>query len=277
VNYDAGFTRVNRKSKYSFIYNFERKQSFKTIKRIHVMKFTTIIFSTLILVTACQKKDVRQKQTRTTCAVSDLADSLQKGIDTYYPFCGTTTDISGNSNNGSLTGGVFTADRFGNAGNAVQLTSDSSTVCSSHAYDSPQNFTISIWLKTTSMNMGRVVTFDESQCGHIDNWDRTIFIINGQVGFFVFSGTTQNIVGNPVISDNQWHHLAASLGSDGMKLYVDGNLVASNATVTTALAFTGYWRVGGFTNSTPVGSYDDFIIYNRVLSPSQIEKLSQDR
>jgi len=147
------------------------------------MKFTTIIFSTLILISACKKKDVGQK-INPTCAVSGLADSLQKGIDTYYPFCGNAADISGNANNGTLTGGGFTTDRFGNDNSAVQLTSDSSTVCSSHAYDSPQNFTISIWVKTTATD-GRVVIFDESQCGHID-WDRSLFILNSQAGFFVF-------------------------------------------------------------------------------------------
>ena len=236
------------------------------------MKFTTIIFSTLILISACKKKDVGQK-INPTCAVSGLADSLQKGIQTYYPFCGNAADISGNANNGSLTGGSFTADRLGNDNSAVQLTSDSSTVCSSHAYDSPQNFTISIWLKTTATD-GRVVIFDSSQCSHID-WDRMIFLANGQAAFYVFPGSYQAIYGGPNISDNKWHHLAATLGADGMKLYVDGNLVASNVDVTTAQSLTGYWRVGGFSHSTPLGSYDDFIVYNRVLSESEILKLSQ--
>src|SRR6478672_4195078 len=183
------------------------------------MKFTTIIFSTLILISACKKKDVGQK-INPTCAVTGLADSLQKGINTYYPFCGNAADISGNSNHGSVTGGSFIADRLGNDNSAVKLTSDSSTVCSSHAYDSPQNLTISIWLKTTATD-GRVVIFDETQCSHLDNWDRMIFLANGQAAFFVFSGSYQAIYGGPNISDNQWHHLASTLGPDGMKLYVD--------------------------------------------------------
>ena len=228
----------------------------------------------MILITACKKKE-SGLTTRTTCAVSDLADSLRKGIDTYYPFCGNVADASGNNNNGSLTGGGFTTDRFGSANSALLLTSDSSLVCSSHLYDSPQNFTMSIWLKTTSQDQVRVVVFDESQCGHIDNWDRSIFISNGQAGFFVFNGTYHNIIGGPSISDDHWHHLAATIGSDGMKLYVDGNLEGANANVTTAQSYAGYWRVGSFTHSTPVGSYDDFIIYNRVLSASEIKKLSE--
>src|SRR6476660_150310 len=104
------------------------------------MKFTTIIFSTLILISACKKKDVGQK-INPTCAVYGLDDSLQKGIQTYYPFCGNAGDVSGNANDVSLTGGSFTANRLGNDHSAVLLNSDSSSVCSSHAYDSPQNFT----------------------------------------------------------------------------------------------------------------------------------------
>jgi len=238
------------------------------------MKFTTIIFSTLILIIACSKKKEIGPTTRTTCAVSNLADSLQTGIDTYYPFCGTAADVSGNNNNGSLTEGGFTTDRFGNANNALQLTSDSSRVCSSNVYENPQNFTISIWLKTSATE-GRVMTFDESQCSHVDNFDRTIYITSGQAGFGVFSGTTQNVIGGPNISDDQWHHLAATISPDGMKLYVDGNLVGTEVNATTAQNYNGYWRVGGFGHSTPVGSYDDFIIYNRVLSASEILKLSQ--
>ncbi len=36
----------------------------------------------------------------------------------------------------------------------------------------------------------------------------------------------------------------ATQGADGMKLYVDGLLVGTNAT-TSAQSYTGYWRIGG--------------------------------
>ena len=115
----------------------------------------------------------------------------------------------------------------------------------------------------------------ESQCGHINDWDRTIFINEGQAGFYVFPGSIQNISGGPNISDDKWHHLAATLGTDGMKLYVDGNLVASHSAVTSAQSFSGFWRIGSFQKTTPVGSYDDVIIYNRALSSSEIRQLYQ--
>ena len=58
-------------------------------------------------------------------------------------------------------------------------------------------------------------------------------------------GTRVTINSPSTYRDNQWHHVVGTLGSDGMKLYVDGNQVAANANVTKAQVYRGYWRVGG--------------------------------
>ena len=42
----------------------------------------------------------------------------------------------------------------------------------------------------------------------------------------------------------QWHHVVATQSGDGMKLYVDGQLVGTNPQ-TQAEGYTGYWKVGG--------------------------------
>ena len=58
-------------------------------------------------------------------------------------------------------------------------------------------------------------------------------------------GTRVTINSPSTYRDNQWHHVVATLGADGMKLYVDGNQVAANANVKKAQVYRGYWRVGG--------------------------------
>ena len=237
------------------------------------MRFAFSLFLLLLVSWACIKKPPEQSP-KTFCSLNDLPGNLQDGIVTYYPFCNNTNDAGG-KNNGTLTGGNFVSDRSGNPKSALALTSDSSIVCSSNLYDGAQIFTISVWLKTTSIDYGRVIVFDESQCDHVNDWDRTIFINEGQAGFYVFPGSIQNISGGPNISDDKWHHLAATLDTDGMKLYVDGNLVASHSAVTSAQSFSGFWRIGSFQKTTPVGSYDDVIIYNRALSSSEIRQLYQ--
>ena len=64
-----------------------------------------------------------------------------------------------------------------------------------------------------------------------------------------------------------------------MKLYLDGALVASDATVTSAMNLTGYWRWGGSpligvpgrpTSDYFIGSLDEVAIYAGQLSDVQI-------
>src|SRR3954447_1284389 len=73
----------------------------------------------------------------------------------------------------------------------------------------------------------------------------------------------------------KWHHMVATQGSDGMKLYVDGVLVGTNPQ-TQAQDYTGYWRIGGDTtwggNSANyfAGSIDEVAVYSSALSSADV-------
>ena len=75
----------------------------------------------------------------------------------------------------------------------------------------------------------------------------------------------------PSYNDNQWHHVVATQGADGMKLYVDGLQVATNA-ATDAASYTGYWRVGGDrcyggqTSNYLAGTVDEAAVYATALT-----------
>ncbi len=103
----------------------------------------------------------------------------------------------------------------------------------------------------------------------------------GAVRFGVDSkSTTKTTIASKSGLDNgTWHHAAATLSSSGMKLYVDGALVASNSSVTEARRMTGSWRIGADTlagwASAPsdgifAGQIDEVAIYNTALSGTQI-------
>lgn len=80
--------------------------------------------------------------------------------------------------------------------------------------------------------------------------------------------------------DGNWHHVVTTLGSDGMKLYMDGALVASKTGVTSAQSYNGYWRIGGDalngswpnkpTGSYFVGSMSDAAFYSKALTAQQV-------
>ena len=61
------------------------------------------------------------------------------------------------------------------------------------------------------------------------------------------SGTGARITVNTTTAynDDQWHHVVATLGPNGMQLYVDGVLAAGRTDTTSAWPIDGYWRIGG--------------------------------
>jgi hypothetical protein len=113
-----------------------------------------------------------------------------------------------------------------------------------------------------------------------ENTDRLVYLNNTQhVVFRVDDGTARSLTSPSTYADGAWHHLAASVGSAGMKLYLDGALAASNPGVTSALSMTGYWRWGGSpliglpdrpTNDRLLGSLDEIAIYSTQLVDSEI-------
>ena len=80
-------------------------------------------------------------------------------------------------------------------------------------------------------------------------------------------------------NDGNYHHIVANLGPNGMELYVDGERVGYDASVTTAQGYNGYWRVGGDnmtgwpnqpTSTYFAGTIDEVAVYNAPLTQAQV-------
>lgn len=147
----------------------------------------------------------------------------------------------------------------------------------------PQQFTVEAWFKTNSTRGGKIIGFGSSASGNSSSYDRHIYLRNnGQVTFGVYPGAVKTVTSPNSYNNNQWHQVVGTLSAtSGMALYVDGQKVASDATVTTAQAYNGYWRVGGdalsswpsVPSSTYVsGTIDEVSIYNSPLSDLQISQ-----
>ncbi|GAB2691638.1 hypothetical protein GCM10027194_27540 [Thalassiella azotivora] len=173
---------------------------------------------------------------------------------------------------GAIVGDADRAARFGG--------SSSSASSSAGAVMSPQVFSVEAWFRTSSTAGGGIIGFGNDRTGSSDYADRSVFVDSGgRVSFGVFPGIRRTIRSGQVYRDNQWHHVVATLGPDGQRLYVDGQLVAQDASSTTALPVTGHWRIGGdnlngFANrpssSYLNGSIDEVAVYDGVLTPQQV-------
>ncbi|WP_052460932.1 PKD domain-containing protein [Microbacterium gorillae] len=158
--------------------------------------------------------------------------------------------------------------------------SSSSRASTSTSVVGPQTYSTESWFKTNTSRGGKIVGFGSSSTGSSSSYDRHVYMTNaGKLIFGAYDGATRTVTSPASYNDNAWHHVVATQDASGMKLYVDGALVGSDATATVAQSFTGYWRIGGDSigswPSAPssqwfTGAIDDVAIYPQALTADQV-------
>jgi PKD repeat protein len=142
----------------------------------------------------------------------------------------------------------------------------------------PGAFSIGIWFKTTSTAGGRLIGYSSATSGNSSTYDRMLFIQNdGKIVFGTYNGAQQRATSPASYNNNAWHYAVGTQSpTDGMKLYIDGALVAGNAAATAAQNYLGYWRVGsdnvwsGATSQTLNGALDEAVVFTQPLSANQV-------
>lgn len=148
----------------------------------------------------------------------------------------------------------------------------------------PQVFSVEAWFRTTSTKGGKLVGFGDSLWWRSDTnrTDRHVYMSDdGRLLFGVRPDMgTRRVVASPgSYNDGEWHHVVAGLGPAGMVLYVDGEVVASDPSVTKAQIYRGYWRVAGdrltFWPDAPThealgATIDEVAIYPYVLGADRV-------
>jgi hypothetical protein len=192
----------------------------------------------------------------------------------------TAADSSGNGKNAALSGGATWV--AGHAGNALSLNG-------SNAYGSLptgivsalNDFTVATWVKVdASTNWTRIFDFGTGT-------STSMFLTpkaGSSGGGLRFAITTSGSGGEqqlnaPALATGVWKHVAVTLSGTTGRLYVDGVQVASNTSMTlkpSSLGNTNLNYLGKSQYSDPYlqGALDDFRIYNRALSASEIAALA---
>ncbi len=161
--------------------------------------------------------------------------------------------------------------------NAITLGGNAS-IGSTLAEYRPTSFSEEIWFKTATNTGGKLIGFGSSSSGSSASADRFVYMTDpGRLRFGVRSRGTNVFIESPTsYNDNTWHHVVATQSSAGMRLYVDGGLVASNNRGGGG-NYPGAWRVGGgdsnYGGSTSLfftGSVDEAAVYSTVLTQPQV-------
>jgi hypothetical protein len=150
----------------------------------------------------------------------------------------------------------------GMVGQGIDLNGSNQYLSTATQLAAPSDFTLEFWFKSTSTTGGYLAGFGNAQTGASATLDRLVYLTDaGNVTFGVKPSAFETITSPASYNDGSWHHVGASLGSGGMKLFLDGVLVAVDNAVTTAANYSGYYRLG-YDNltgwpSAPTSNYVD--------------------
>lgn len=219
----------------------------------------------------------------TDAQVLQLYQNESTGLVAFYPFNGNANDESGNGNHGTVNGATLTTDRYGNTNKAYNFTNPNYiSVLNSNMFG--DEFTVSYWFKINSYFGQRGVMSNVAvpNGGFQQAFDGTSF--SYVLGYSFIGGYNPNyFYANYTMVEplSQWHHLALTykkLGTNSSetKLYINGNLKKSDVhvvpiTYTPNAVFYIGQNHGGLNFQ---GDLDDIKIYNRNLSPNEIQQLA---
>jgi hypothetical protein len=203
------------------------------------------------------------------------------GLVGWWPFNGNANDESGNGNHGTVNGATLTEDRFGNANSAYSFSSNTISIAHnpSLGFEQTGAQTVSLWAKATGSQSVQHLMGKRPNGASQFNWQ---IAFNYPAGI----GLTYVGYGNSVlfgaVTDyqlelNSWVNIVCTYDNGEWSIYLNGDLINSTNSslyapdVNTPLTFG---NSGGF--QPFYGLLDDIAIYNRALSPQEIQNLYTD-
>jgi len=202
------------------------------------------------------------------------------GLVGWWPFNGNANDESGTGNNGTVNGASLTQDRFGNANMAYSFDGVDDCIQALNPLGNlTTDFTISSFANMSTWQGGLFVhvgidqnSFPRDGFGYSYGGAQAVF--PGQNYLALLSNVSWYQSGFQFNNLNTWYHVVVTRTSNTLLYYVDGLLVGNSIIATiqppsNALFFgSGALLYGNF-----YGKLDDIGIWNRVLSPCEIQDL----
>jgi hypothetical protein len=199
----------------------------------------------------------------------------------YYPFNGNANDESGNGNNGSVNGATLAPDRFGNPASAYAFNGDGDYILvpDSASFNFSYPITLSAWIYLNDSSAGGIV----GQWGYGGEGGDAfiIYIKNAKLGTYLPQGGDLGhieLLSSSTLDTGQWYHVSMVSTGSLVTLYINGNPDTSEAITVQQVDSYQEVKIGLDERFYPDqnylnGSIDDVRIYNRALTPSEIQVL----
>ena len=197
------------------------------------------------------------------------------GLVGWWPFNGNANDESGNGNNGVVNGATLGLDRFGNLNSSYQFINSNISVAhnSNLGFSSSGEFTVSFWLYKTSSSSPQHFMGKRPNSSPTFNWQFVCRTNETNFGTGLGPGQYNGAFINNGQPNSQWRNICGVYSNGLWRLYEDASLSASNSVfsypdINCPLTF------GNSGNFEPfIGSLDDIGIWNRALTPAEIQAL----
>jgi hypothetical protein len=196
-----------------------------------------------------------------------------------YPGTGTTwTDLSGNSNNGTLTNGpTFSA---GNQGSIVFDGTNDYVTKTSWISPPTNTFTIGCWVKfSDNVNDRYLLSFGRDIGGSTGGLALFAYGFNAisDVLIFEFGSGIGRVSSGIVPSLNIWYYLTVTADVTNVKFYLNGEVKNTSSQGSGAITSSPTLSIGSYVNDsgTPgtyfyAGNIAQVSIYNRALSAAEV-------
>ncbi|PHN08670.1 LamG-like jellyroll fold domain-containing protein [Flavilitoribacter nigricans] len=194
---------------------------------------------------------------------------------THFEFEQDTRDNSVNFNHAAVYGGTsFVASQAGT--DAIALNGSDAFLQLPPDIANHQEISVATWVYWDGGGAWQRI-FDFG-----NGTDQNLFLTpstwNGELQFGLINGGTQQNLYSTGLPTGQWVHVAVTLGASGVRMYVDGQEVAQQATaVVSPLDFKPVLNyIGRSQYPDPLfdGTIEDFRIYNYALSAGEVADLA---
>jgi hypothetical protein len=205
-------------------------------------------------------------------------DQAEKALDplpiSLYAFEGNASNTFGSSASGADIIGIPTYTE-GKVGQAIDLDGKDNYVLlpAAHTLSSFNEITLATWVYWKGGNAWqRIFDFGNDK-------NQNMFLTprsgNNTLRFAIKNGGGEQITQTAQLPDNQWVHVAVTLGANTAKLYVNGELKATNSNTTIKPSDfkpqNNYIGKSQWPDPLLSGMIDEFRIYNYVLSAEEIK------
>ena len=218
-------------------------------------------------------------------SILDKQHEQKSNLIAHYKFDGNSDDSSGNNKDLTEVGTITYSANVSIFNKSVAYVSGTDYFeTSNDGYFSPASFTISLWAKIPSGSTSYEAIASCRNSAPQKGW--IIYVYNNELQIWMGANNTWNASITANFCDDTWKHLVITMSSNTLFKYINGVVqVVNGETKDYERCLLNNIRIGEGGNEGTIGdgnswgplrdgSYlDDFRIYDRVLSATEVEKL----